>query len=127
MATSAPAELDRQTAAPVPATSALDGLAEALTLERRALIENDADLLIRANEAKLAALRAVEALPPLPADRDRVAELADLNRANGALLARRHREVRWALRHLGRVESAPAYSASGQIAAQPRGRALGVG
>jgi hypothetical protein len=110
-----------------PAPSALDGLADALSMERRALIENDADLLVRANEAKLAALRAVEAVPP-PADaRDRVAELAELNRANGALLARRHREVRWALRHLGRVESAPAYSASGQLDAQPRGRALGVG
>lgn len=107
--------------------AALDGLAEALSAERRALIENDADLLVRANEAKLAALRAVEAAPPAPEARGRIVELAELNRANGALLARRHREVRWALRHLGRVESAPAYSAKGQLPAQPRGRALGVG
>lgn len=110
-----------------PATVALDALAEALALERRALIENDADLLVRASEAKLHALRAVEGAPPPPDAHHRVAELAALNRANGALLARRHREVRWALRHLGRVEAAPAYGPSGQLAAAPRGRALGVG
>lgn len=109
------------------ANSALDGLAEALSLERRALVENDAELLVRANEAKLVALRAVEASPPPPEARERIAELAELNRANGALLARRHREVRWALRHLGRVEAAPAYGAKGQVGIQPQRRALGVG
>jgi hypothetical protein len=108
-------------------TAALDGLAAALAAERQALIDNNADQLVRANEAKLVALRAVEASPP-PADaHERIAELAALNRANGALLARRHREVRWALRHLGRVEAAPSYSANGLLASQPRGRALGVG
>lgn len=107
--------------------TALDGLAEALSLERRALIENDADLLVRANEAKLVALRAVEAAPPAIEEHPRIAELAELNRANGALLARRHREVRWALRHLGRLEAAPAYGAKGQVATEARARALGVG
>lgn len=107
--------------------AALDGLAEALAAERQALIENDADLLVRANEAKLVALRLVEASPPPAEEHERIALLAELNRANGALLARRHREVRWALRHLGRAEAAPAYSAKGQLATQPRARALGVG
>ncbi len=107
--------------------SALDGLADALTMERRALIENDADLLVRANEAKLVALRAVEAAPPQAHQHERIAELAELNRANGALLARRHREVRWALRQLGRVEAMPAYGANGQVGAQSPRRALGVG
>jgi len=107
--------------------TALDGLADALALERRALIDNDAELLVRANEAKLVALRAVEAAPPPPQDHDRVVELAEFNRANGALLARRHREVRWALRHLGRLEAAPSYGAKAQMPAASRGRALGVG
>ena len=39
--------------------------------------------------------------------------LAEANRANGALLARRRREVNWSLRHLGRGEAAPAYDAQG--------------
>ena len=32
--------------------TALDGLAEALSLERRALIDNDAELLVRAAELR---------------------------------------------------------------------------
>ena len=50
-----------------------------------------------------------------------VAVAESMNRSNGALLARRRREVNWALRHLGRAESAPAYDAQGQAQQlQPR-------
>jgi flagellar biosynthesis/type III secretory pathway chaperone len=109
------------------AVSALDALDAALQAERRALVENDAEALVRANDAKLAALRVVEANPPGDTLRERLTELAELNRANGALLTRRHREVRWALRHLGRVESTQAYGANGHLAMRVNGRALGVG
>lgn len=109
------------------AAAALDALDVALQAERRALVENDADALVRANDAKLAALRVVEANPPGDGLRDRIVELAELNRANGALLTRRHREVRWALRHLGRVESNSAYGSNGHLATRATSRALGVG
>ena len=93
--------------------AALDRLANALAEERRALLEHDVELLVRCTQDKLAALRELEADLP-DGGRERLAELAEANRANGALLARRRREVNWTLRHLGRAESAPAYDARGQ-------------
>ncbi|WP_028917096.1 hypothetical protein [Pseudoxanthomonas sp. J35] len=99
---------------------ALDRLAAALAEERRALLDHDVELLVRATQEKLAALRALEAALP-DGHAQRLAELAEANRSNGALLARRRREVNWALRHLGRLESAPEYDARGQ-AQQPRPR-----
>ena len=45
---------------------------------------------------------------------ERLQELAERNRANGVLLARRRREVNWALRQLGRSEASSAYDAKGQ-------------
>ena len=104
----------------------LDALAAALKAEREALIARDAAALIDANRAKVEALAAREADPPVEA-RERIAELAELNRANGALLARRQREVRWALRHLGRVEAETGYDVRGRMAVQPRSRVLGYG
>ncbi|MCR6687118.1 flagellar protein FlgN [Pseudoxanthomonas sp.] len=93
--------------------AALDRLASALAEERRALLDHDVELLVRSTQEKLVALRALES--DLPDGRgERLAELAEVNRSNGALLARRRREVNWALRHLGRAESAPEYDAQGQ-------------
>ncbi|KAF1685575.1 flagellar protein FlgN [Pseudoxanthomonas broegbernensis] len=93
--------------------AALDRLAAALAEERRALLDHDIELLVRSTQEKLAALRELETdLPDGLAER--LVELAENNRSNGALLARRRREVNWALRHLGRAESAPEYDAQGQ-------------
>lgn len=103
----------------------LDALADALAAERQALLDHDVDGLVRANEAKLDALRALEASPPPPASQERVAALSELNRANGVLLARRRREVRWALRQLGRAESQHEYDARGHFAGNARARSLG--
>lgn len=88
-------------------------LSDALDGERQALIEHDVHALIRATGEKLEALRALEARPPVD-HAGRLQELAERNRANGALLARRRREVNWALRQLGRSENASAYDAKGQ-------------
>ena len=92
---------------------ALDRLAHALAEERRALLDHDVELLVRSTHDKLAALRELESTLP-DGGAQRLAELAEANRKNGALLARRRREVNWALRHLGRAESAPEYDAQGQ-------------
>ncbi|MCW0447160.1 hypothetical protein NB696_004032 [Xanthomonas sacchari] len=56
----------------------------------------------------------------------RLRELADANRANGALLSRRRREVNWALRHLGRSVSASSYDANGESSTPLSQRPLAV-
>lgn len=109
-----------------PTGDALDALELALNEERRALLENDADALLRSTQAKIVALRRAEATPRA-SDADRLTALAELNRANGILLSRRRREVSWALRHLGRVESAGVYDAGGRAGMRPQSRVLGVG
>lgn len=81
----------------------LQRLSDALAGERQALLDNDIDGLMRHTQDKLSALRALEARMP-EGEEVRLRELAEANRANGALLARRRREVNWALRHLGRTE-----------------------
>jgi flagellar biosynthesis/type III secretory pathway chaperone len=91
----------------------LDRLDAALAEERRALIEHDVEALVRSTRDKLDALRQLEAEPPAAEFAHRLRTLAEANRANGALLARRRREVNWSLRHLGRGEAAPAYDAQG--------------
>jgi len=104
---------------------ALDRLAAALADERRALLDHDIELLVRSTHDKLESLRRLET--DLPDGRaQRLAELAEANRSNGALLARRRREVNWALRHLGRAESAPAYDAQGQAQQLQSRRELAV-
>lgn len=105
----------------------LQALELALDAERRALLEHDAEALLRSTAAKLAALREAERLPTDARDAARLSALRDLNHANGILLARRRREVSWALRHLGRVESTGVYDATGQPGASPTARCLGVG
>jgi hypothetical protein len=109
------------------APDALTELEHALQEERRALLENDVEALLRSTQVKLAAVRVLQNLPAGAAEPGRVSALNELNQANHILLARRRREVNWALRHLGRVESAAVYDASGQPGARPQARCLGVG
>jgi hypothetical protein len=108
----------------------LQRLSAALEEERRAIVEHDVDALMRSTQEKLDALRALEAAAAgfgFPEDlQARLAELAELNHANGILLARRRREVNWALRHLGRTESHGAYDAQGQTSTASAPRPLAV-
>jgi len=108
-----------------PMSDALQRLGDALAGERQALIDHDVEGLIRATQDKLEALRVLEREVPHGAE-VRLRELAEANRANGALLARRRREVNWALRHLGRSESAPAYDSRGQSDSINSSRAIAV-
>lgn len=116
-----------------PATPAMaasqpwDLLEAALQGERRALLDHDVDALMRSTAAKLEALAAVDGAPLPEGVRERVQQLSELNRANGELLARRRREVGWALRQLGRVDQAPSYNARGSAGNQLHSRILGVG
>ncbi|MCL6711248.1 hypothetical protein M8R20_30075 [Pseudomonas sp. R2.Fl] len=92
-------------------------LASALAEERRAILEHDVEALVCTTREKLAALRELESRMPASAStpfEQRLRELSEANQSNGALLARRRREVNWALRHLGRSESSGAYDANGQ-------------
>ncbi|PBJ81904.1 flagellar protein FlgN [Lysobacteraceae bacterium NML93-0399] len=107
------------------AHASLERLATALADEREALIGHDVDALMRSTQNKIVALRELEAVPSGEISGP-LAELAEFNRANGALLARRRREVNWALRHLGRMDSAPAYDAQGRAASTPLPRELAV-
>lgn len=110
-----------------PVDHPLEALEQALSAERQALLEHDVDALLSSTAAKLAALRRAEALPPEAGIVERVTVLSALNQANGVLLARRRREVGWALRHLGRLESTGVYDAGGQPGARPQARYLGAG
>lgn len=102
-------------------------LGDALAGERQALLEHDVERLMQATHDKLAALRVLEQQVPAGDQAEsRLRELAEANRANGALLARRRREVNWALRHLGRSESAPSYDAKGQSTTLHASRSLAV-
>lgn len=100
----------------------LEALERALHEERRALLEHDVDALLVSTQAKLVALRQAEALSVGAAESQRVIALSELNQANGALLARRRREVNWSLRHLGRLDADSVYDASGQSGAKPKSR-----
>ena len=111
-------------------TAPLQRLSAALEEERRAIVEHDVEALVRCTQDKLDALRALETAAAgfgFPDDlRDSLADLAEKNHANGILLARRRREVHWALRHLGRTESTGAYDAQGQPTAVSAVRPLAV-
>lgn len=100
----------------------LDALEVALNEERRALLDHDVEALLRSTQAKLEALRAAEHAGATANDAPRVLALSELNHANGALLARRRREVNWALRHLGRLDADTTYDATGQSGAKPHSR-----
>ena len=103
----------------------LDALETALRTERDALAGTDVEALLRSTEAKLQALRAAEAAPLSAADAPRVAALAEYNRENGLLLARRRRAVGFALRQLGRTE-AVGYDRGGQRTASAWTRPIAV-
>ena len=83
------------------------------------------EITAKAHEQKLAAIRQVEALPPTQDAPERVRQLAEMNRANGTLLARRQRAVIWTLRQLGRVESG-AYNARGHTNTSAIGRPIAI-
>lgn len=105
----------------------LDALEQALGAERKALLEHDVELLLSSTAAKLVALRRAEGMPQDVSQAGRLSELRDLNQANGVLLARRRREVTWALRRLGRTEPTGVYDSTGQSSASLQARCLGVG
>ena len=105
----------------------LDALARALDAERKALLENDVGALLTSTAAKLDALRRAESARPGVDAAERLEALRQQNQANGVLLSRRRREVGWALRHIGRVESTGVYDSRGQPGARPQARCLGVG
>jgi flagellar biosynthesis/type III secretory pathway chaperone len=106
---------------------ALEALEQALKAEREALLAHDVDALLASTDAKLTALRRAESLAADAGSAGRLGQLRDFNQANGVLLARRRREVNWALRHLGRIESTSVYDSAGQPGARPQARCLGVG
>lgn len=109
------------------AMTPLDALEQALEAERAALIGHDVESLVAATEKKLAALRTIEReAPPIDAF-ERLAALSELNKANGALLAKRRREVTWALRHLGRLDHQPSgYDNRGAVGANLSTRSFGA-
>lgn len=106
--------------------AALTVLAGALRDERAALMENNIEALLHASEAKLKALRDLEANPPTADFAARLAELAEANRENGQLLSRRRRVVDWTLRQLGRQSQTSLYDTRGNLSSSSQGRALGV-
>lgn len=105
----------------------LEALERALEAERRALLDNDVDALLASTAAKLDALRRAESAQPGVEAAGRIEALRLQNQANGVLLSRRRREVSWALRHIGRIESTGVYDSHGQPGARSQARCLGVG
>lgn len=103
----------------------LDALEAALRAERDALAGQDVEALLRSTEAKLQALRAAESAGLNSGDAPRVAALAEYNRENGLMLARRRRAVAFALRQLGRSE-AVGYDPRGQRAQGTWSRPIAV-
>ncbi len=110
-------------------SQSLDALAAALQAEHQAILQQDGPCLLDITAGKLAALKQVEqAAAGVSASwlEPRLRELAAANQANGALLARRRREVNWTLRQLGRSESAGSYDAHGQTESRLSSRPLAV-
>ncbi len=108
----------------------LDAFAAALDGERRALLERDTDGLRQACAAKSVCLRRLSAIDAAQIAGGAVAErlrvLADLNRANGELIARRRRDVDWMLSRLGRATDAAAYDPRGMLGGNATGRDLAL-
>lgn len=110
----------------LPEPAALSALEGALRREREALVVNDVEGLLVASQAKLDALRRLEADPPSAEFANRMSMLADLNRENGHLLSRRRRVVDWTLRQLGRQPQPALYDPQGSVKAQANSRVLGA-
>jgi len=105
--------------------TALEQLAAALEDERCALIERDAQRLLQSSQIKRTALQSLETCPPDQHDQ-RLLELIEANRFNGALLTRRRHEIEATLRHLGGGEHIPAYDAHGHYQPAQSKRVLAV-
>lgn len=105
-------------------------LGDTLRAERAALVANDCDAILRLADTKLTQLKRLQdggmaqraALAEFDAE---LRELAALNVANGALIARRRHETQWTLRQLGLETRAGSYDAHGAFghAIAPRARA----
>ncbi len=96
---------------------ALQGLMQAIEAERAALVVLDGAALVRAGEAKLAALDHIAACAQ-NGDFQGEAQAGlqkayELHQANAELLLRRKQETAWLLKTLGAVDPASAYDASG--------------
>lgn len=108
----------------------LDEFAAALDAERRALLDRDTDGLRQACAAKSDCLRRLSAVDAAQIAGSALAErlrvLADLNRANGELIARRRRDVDWMLSRLGRSTDAAAYDPRGMLGGIATGRDLAL-
>lgn len=96
---------------------ALQSLMQAIEVERDALVALDGAALVRAGEAKLAALDRVGAClkegQPTGETETALRKAFELHQANADLLLRRRQETAWLLKMLGAVDPAAAYDASG--------------
>ena len=104
----------------------LRALQETLAAEREALIANDAERIYECSETKMKHLRR---LNDMPAQSDALKNftpdlkaLAELNVANGALIARRRQETVWTLRQMGLYEREGGYNAQGSMGGAVRTR-----
>lgn len=106
----------------------LDAFGAALESERHALLQRDAEALKAACAAKNDCLRLLARVDTANfvagPHADRLRALADLNRANGELIARRRRDVEWTLTRLGRAVRTPDYDPSGLQSTRPGARPL---
>ena len=93
-------------------SSILVRLKDILAIERRALLEHNADLLMSASKEKLECIQLLGEHPPTDAQSD-LRALAEANLANGRLLARRRHEVNWALRNIDNDGKAASYNQDG--------------
>ena len=91
-----------------------------LESEREALIANDAERIVECSETKMKHMRRLNDLPAQGVDvlsgfAPDLRALAELNVANGALIARRRQETVWTLRQLGLYERDGGYDAYGSM------------
>jgi hypothetical protein len=91
-----------------------------LEAEREALVANDAEQIHACSETKLKHMRRLNDLPSQGVDvlsgfTPDLRALAELNVANGALIARRRQETVWTLRQLGLYERDGGYDAYGSV------------
>jgi len=103
----------------------LDRLAAALADEHRALLERDARCLLESSQRKREVLQTLESDPPDDAEA-RLPPLAEANRLNGILLARRRHEVDAMLHALGQQDAPAGYDAQGQSRKVQSQRVLAV-
>lgn len=109
------------------AGTVVESLRRALESERAALVDNDAEALARTAADKMACLRTAGSLferhaEAFAAHAGELRALAELNLANGLLIARRRRETQWTLHQLGLGGRDDVYDASGSLAAPAKGR-----